>query len=133
MKFNPHPRSALPRSGLSVALSLIVSGWLMLVQPGLSHYWLIDPHIHAEIDEALYGQTPDGETLPGHESHAPHQHPVNLGIIVSAPLLIDPFGAEFYRAVFAPATSPALCRRCLGVLIVAKSISLAPPEQPPRL
>lgn len=133
MKFNPHPRSALPRSGLSVALSLIVSGWLMLVQPGLSHYWLIDPHIHAEIDAALYGQTPDGETLPGHESHAPHQHPVNLGIIVSAPLLIDPFGAEFYRAVFAPATSPALCRRCLGVLIVAKSISLAPPEQPPRL
>lgn len=133
MKFNPHPRSSVPRSGLSVALSLIVSGWLMLVQPGLSHYWLIDPHIHAEIDAALYGQTPDGETLPGHESHAPHQHPVNLGIIVSAPLLIDPFGAEFYRAVFAPATSPALCRRCLGVLIVAKSISLAPPEQPPRL
>ncbi len=104
----------------------------MLVQPGLSYYWLIDPQIHAEIDAEEYGQTPDGHTLPGHEQHAPHDHPAGQGIVVSAPLLINPFGAEFYQALFAPAKSPALCDRCPNLAVFASSIALDPPEQPPR-
>ena len=62
---------------------LIVSVWLALVQPGMSYFWLIDPALHAEIDKELYGQLPDGETLPGHEHHAPHEHPASEGTTVS--------------------------------------------------
>jgi hypothetical protein len=104
----------------------------MLVQPGMSHYWLIDPHLHAEVDAELYGQTPDGKTLPGHEPHAPHDHPASQGIVVSDPLLLNLFGPEFYQTLLAPARSLALGDRCLNLAVFATSIALAPPDQPPR-
>ena len=126
---NPHPILSDRRR---TTLALLICGWLILVQPGLSFYWLIDPHLHAEIDEALYGQSPDGATLPGHDQHVPHQHPVSQGIPVSAPLYVNPFGREFYRRLFTPAIAPALCNRCTSLAVFATSIVLTPPDQPPR-
>ena len=82
---------------------LIVISWLAFAQPGMSYSWLIDPDVHAQIDAELYGQRPDGETLPGHEPHPPHEHPVMLGLTVPGLTLANPFGEAFYSALMSPA------------------------------
>lgn len=62
---------------------LLACGWVVVVPPGLSYYWLIDPEIHAQIDVERYGQSPHGQTLPGFLERPPHEHPASLGIGVS--------------------------------------------------
>ena len=111
---------------------LIVAVWLAFVQPGVSYYWWIDPAIHVQIDAELYGQRPDGETLPGHEHHPPHEHPANPGITVSDLTLANPFGAAFYRTLLSPAERLALVGQRSELAVIAQQIALAPPDQPPR-
>jgi hypothetical protein len=111
---------------------LFVCAWLAIMQPGMSIYSVISPEVHAEIDKELYGQTPDGHTLPGHEEHAPHDHPANQGTAVPDSTYINPFDAAFYHALFEPTQRPALNGQRLETAIFARSITIEPPEQPPR-
>ena len=111
---------------------LFVCAWLAIMQPGMSIYSVISPEVHAEIDKELYGQTPDGHTLPGHEEHAPHDHPANQGTAVPDSTYINPFDAAFYRSLLLPAQQPALRGQRLETAIFARSITIEPPEQPPR-
>ena len=111
---------------------LMVVSWLTFAQPGTSPYWLIDPIVHAQIDAELYGQLPDGETLPGHASQPPHQHPVNQGVSVSGLTFAHPFDAAFYRTLLSPAQQLALLARPIELSVFAHSITLDPPDQPPR-
>ncbi len=111
---------------------LIVAVWLALVQPGMSGYWLIDPAVHARIDAELYGQLPDGETLPGHEPQLPHEHSIILGTAVSGLTLVNPFGAAFYCALLTPAQRLARLDRRAEPFVIPQSITLTPPDQPPR-
>jgi hypothetical protein len=111
----------------------LVCSWLMLMQPGMSAYWLINPDVHARIDEAAYGQAPDGETLPGHEQHAPHDHPTGMGTTVPELTLLNPFDTAFYDTLLAPARRPAVRGQHLDADVIAHSITVAPPDQPPRL
>ena len=120
----PHPARPI--------IGLIVCSWLALMQPGMSVFWLLNPDVHARIDEALYGQAPHGETLPGHEQHAPHGHPVGMGLSVPELTLTNPFDATFYHALLAPTQRPALRSPRVEADVIAKSIALEPPEQPPR-
>jgi hypothetical protein len=113
-------------------ISLLIAAWLMVVQPGMSYYWLINPDVHAEIDAAVYGQSPSGQTLPGHAPHAPHDHPGNLGTTVPQVTFDNPFGAAFYQSLLLPARRPALHGWRLETVINAESIVIAPPDQPPR-
>jgi len=113
-------------------ICLFVCAWLALMQPGMSIYSVMSPALHAEIDEELYGQTIDGQTLPGHEHHAPHDHPVNPGTPVPGTTYINPFDAAFYRSLLSLALRPALHGQRLDVDVIAQSISIEPPEQPPR-
>jgi hypothetical protein len=110
----------------------IVCSWLALVQPGMSYYWLIDPDVHARIDEKLYGQMPNGETLPGHEHHLPHDHPTGLGTTVPELTLTNPFDATFYHHLFSAAQRQALRSKRVEIDVIARSIAIEPPEQPPR-
>jgi hypothetical protein len=119
-------------SPVRLAICLLVCGWLALIQPGMSIYSVLAPEIHAEVDEELYGQTIDGHTLPGHEHQAPHDHPVNPGTPVPGTTYINPFDAAFYRSLLSPALRPALHDQRLDVDVIAQSISIEPPEQPPR-
>jgi hypothetical protein len=121
-----HPR----RAGLITCL--IVSAWLALVQPGMSYFWLIDPALHAEIDKEMYGQLPDGETLPGHEHHPPHEHPTSEGTTVPELTFANPFNAAFYQSLLAAAQRPALRSLRVEADVIAESIALEPPDQPPR-
>ena len=111
---------------------LLLSGWLMWLQPGMSYYWLIDPALHAQIDAELYDQLPDGETLPGHAPHAPHEHPITLGTPVPDLKLTNPFDAAFYRALLSPGQRPAWLDRRVELAVIDRSITIEPPEQPPR-
>jgi len=111
---------------------LLVCAWLAIMQPGMSMYSLVSPEVHAEVDEELYGQTPDGHTLPGHAEHAPHDHPANPGTPVPDSTFINPFDAAFYRALLEPAQRPALHDQRPETAIFAESITIEPPEQPPR-
>jgi len=119
-------------SPVRLMVCLFVCGWLALMQPGMSIYSVMAPEIHAEVDEELYGQTIDGHTLPGHEHQAPHDHPVNPGTPVPGTTYINPFDAAFYRSLLSPALRLALCGQRLDVDVIAQSISIEPPEQPPR-
>lgn len=114
-------------------LCLIVSAWLALIQPGMSYFWLVDPAIHAEIDKELYGQLPDGETLPGHEHHPPHEHPTAEGTTVPELTVANPFDADFYHSLLAPAQRPALRGPRVEAGVIAQSIAIEPPDQPPRI
>jgi hypothetical protein len=111
---------------------LIIVGWLAFAQPGMSHYWLIDPAVHAQIDAELYGQQPDGETLPGHAHQPPHEHPIHQGVGVSDLTLANPFDAAFYRALLSPAQRLALFDQHIELAAIAKLITIEPPDQPPR-
>jgi hypothetical protein len=111
---------------------LIVAIWLAFVQPSMSYYWLIDPAVHAQIDAELYGQRPDGETLPGYVPHPPHEHPANPSITISGLTLSNPFGSAFYRALLSPAERLALVGQRSELAVIVQQIALAPPDQPPR-
>lgn len=111
---------------------LIMVGWLALMQPGMSIYSLMSPEEHAEIDAALYGQTPDGHTLPGHDQHAPHDHPANQGTPVPGGTYANPFDAAFYRALLSPAQRLALFDQRVELAAIAQLITIGPPDQPPR-
>ena len=116
-----------------VLLCLIVASWLAFAQPGTSYFALIDPIIHAQIDAERYGQQPDGETLPGHEPRPPHEHPAVPGITVPGLTLVNPFGSAFYTALLSPAQRLALLDRRVEMAVITQSITLEPPDQPPRL
>lgn len=114
---------------------LIVYGvclWLMLIQPGLSFYWLIDPAVHAAFDADQYGQTIDGHDLPGHEHHPPHDHPGTSGIPAPSLSTSNPFDHVFHSIVFAPANRPAINNERHDAAVIAESITLIPLDPPPR-
>jgi hypothetical protein len=111
---------------------LIVIAWLALVQPGMSYFWLIDPALHAEIDKELYGQLPDGETLPGHEHHPAHEHPTSEGTTVPELTFANPFDAAYYQSLLAAAQRPALRGELVEMNMIARSLAIEPPDQPPR-
>jgi hypothetical protein len=119
-------------SPVRLMVCLFVCGWLAIMQPGMSIYAVISPEVHAEIDEKLYGQTIDGHTLPGHEEHAPHDHLANQGTTAPDSTVINLFDAAFYRWLREPAQRPALKGQRLETAIFARSITIEPPEQPPR-
>ena len=106
---------------------------LMWVQPGVSYYWLIDPHLHAQIDVERYGQLPDGRTLPGYPQHPPHEHPSSEGMpnLDAAPLL--GFTAVDYDAISSEANRPSLQSGHLEAEVIDISAYLDPPEHPPRV
>jgi hypothetical protein len=122
----------LLRCQARIVTCLIVVGWLAFAQPGMSYYGLIDPGVHARIDAELYGQQPDGETLPGHEPQLPHEHSIILGTAVSELTLVNPFGAAFYCALLSPAQRLALLDRRVELALIPQSIMLTPLDQPPR-
>jgi hypothetical protein len=115
-----------------IATCLIVAAWLAFAQPGMSYYWLIDYEVHAQIDAELYGQRPDGETLPGHEHHLPHDHPIMPGISIPDLTLANPFDASFYELLLSPAQRLALFGQRVELDVIVQSIAIAPPDQPPR-
>jgi hypothetical protein len=98
----------------------------------MSYFWLIDPALHAEIDKELYDQLPDGETLPGHEHHPPHEHPVSQGTTVPALTIASPFSTAVYQSLLAAAQRPALRSLRVEADVIAESIAIEPPDQPPR-
>ncbi len=111
---------------------LIAAVWLAFVQPGTSYYGLIDPAVHAQIDAELYSQKPDGEMLPGHDYHPPHEHPTSPGITVSGLTVANPFDTAFYRTLLSPAERLALQGQYLEMDVIARAIAISPPDQPPR-
>jgi hypothetical protein len=122
----------LLRCQARIVTCLIVVGWLAFAQPGMSYYWVIDPGVHAQSDAELYGQTPLGETLPGHAHHPPHDHPVTLGINVPVLTVANPFGAAFYCALLSPAHRLALLDQRVELDTIAQPATIEPPDQPPR-
>lgn len=119
-----------PRPGPAI-LSLLIGAWLIVVQPGMSYYWLINPCLHAEIDADVYGQSPTGETLPGHSPHAPHDHSPNVGGTLPDFTVTNPFDETFYASLLSAAQQPALQRQ-FEIAVIARSITIEPPDQPPR-
>ena len=113
-------------------LCLVVSGWLAVMQPGMSHYWLIDPVVHTQIDAELYGQHTDGETLPGHDHSPPHEHPANQGIGVASATFTNPFNAGFYNTLLSPARRRAMFEQRVELAVIARFLAIEPPDQPPR-
>ena len=111
---------------------LVVCGWLALVQPGLSYYWLIDPQVHAEVDAELYDQLPDGRMLPGHPYHPPHQHPGSSGLPTADPVTLGTDASAGSRAIFWAANRPSLQNSCADAAVIACAVFLDPPEHPPR-
>jgi hypothetical protein len=89
-------------------LCVVACFWLMLVQPGLSYFWLIDPDLHAQIDAERYGQALDGEALPESPRRPLHDHPFAAGIPIPATSLRNAFDAAFYTRVFSAAHRPSL-------------------------
>jgi|WetSurMetagenome_2_1015567.scaffolds.fasta_scaffold876856_2 hypothetical protein len=131
--FNHAARAmCLLRCQARIVTCLLVVGWLAFAQPGMSYHWLIDPALHARIDAELYGQLPNGETLPGHEPQLPHEHSTILGTTVSELTLVNPFGAAFYGALLSPAQRLALLDRRVELAVIPQAITLTPPDQPPR-
>jgi hypothetical protein len=111
---------------------LIVCGWLTLVQPGLSYYWLIDPHVHAEIDADRYGQLPDGRMLPGHPYQPPHEHPSSGGIPATHPATLDNDASAYSSVISWEANRPSLQSRFTEAAVIPHAVFLDPPEHPPR-
>jgi hypothetical protein len=118
---------------LRQVIGLLTCLWLMLVQPGMSYYWLIDPHLHAEMDAEDYGQLPDGQPLPGQPWRPPHQHPTNEGTIVTGIVLHNVFDSAFYQVVLSAAENPALAGCRSEAAVIAESVTPAPPDHPPRV
>ncbi len=121
----------MPANRLWQLIAVMSCAWLMLVQPGVSYYWLIDSHLHAEIDADRYGQTPDGRTLPGRSQHPPHEHPSSEGVTNSEAVSSNGFDAAFYAALFAEANRPSLQGRRLELAVIALAVVRDPPEHPP--
>ena len=111
---------------------LMTCVWLVMMQPGMSVFWLITPAIHARIDADEYGQTADGQPLPDRPMTPPHSHPAHDASAESAVSLPTSFGAGFYQVVFSPAQRPSLNGRHIEAHVDAESIALAPPKHPPR-
>jgi hypothetical protein len=111
---------------------LLTCVWLALMQPGVSVYWLIAPAIHARIDVDEYGQTPDGQPLPGRPATPPHGHPTSDAFPASAVSLPTSFDAAFYQMVFSPAQRPSLNGERTEASVIAESITPDPPDHPPR-
>ena len=87
---------------------LIVAVWLAFVQPGMSYYWLIDSEFMPRSMPEIYGQLPDGETLPVTGKIPPREHPISPGLCVSGITLTNPFDAVFYRVLLSPSQRLAL-------------------------
>jgi len=105
---------------------------LALVQPGVSSTWLIGARQHAEIDADLYGQTPDGHTLPGHAEHPPHQHSAEEGLPNSVAIALQRFDGGYAAAILWEANRPSLQDRRSDATVIASAVFLEPPEHPPR-
>jgi hypothetical protein len=120
------------RRSLQRAIVAVVCAWLVLVPPGLSYYWLIDPEVHTQIDAERFGQTPDGRTLPDHPERPPHEHPASAAMVVSAILLVAVFGVVVYRDVLVVAQRPWLHDRRFEAGLIGESVALRPPKPPPR-
>ena len=63
----------------------------------------------------------------------PNEHPFIPGITIPGLTLITPFGEAFYYALLSPAQRLALLDRRVEMAVIAQSIALEPPDQPPRL
>jgi hypothetical protein len=113
-------------------ICVVVSVWLALVQPGMSYFWLVNPAVHARLDKELYGQTPDGATLPGHARQLPHQHPAGFGTSVPDLTILNPFDAAFYHTLSGAAQRPALHSRLNEADVSARSVVIKPSPHPPR-
>ena len=115
-------------------VACLISSWLMFAQPGISPYALIDPAVHAEIDAEVYGQTIDGQPLPGHEcdQHHPHDHPGSSGLPTPELSLHSAFDYAFHTIVCAAAGEPALNSERHEADVIAESITLVPLDPPPR-
>jgi hypothetical protein len=111
---------------------LIVCAWVALVQPGLSYYWLIDPHVHAEIDAERYDQLPDGRMLPGHPYHPPHEHPSSGGLPSTDPVTLEDAASACSHAIFWEANRPSLQKDFSEAAVIIHAVYLEPPEHPPR-
>ena len=106
---------------------------LMLIQPGVSATWLLDAHRHAAIDADVYGQTPDGRTLPGRAAHPPHSHPADDSLPGPEIAPLRPFNAAAAAAILSEANRPSLGDRRSDAEVIAAAIFLDPPEHPPRV
>ncbi|MFN8597097.1 MAG: hypothetical protein U0559_13060 [Anaerolineae bacterium] len=115
-----------------MTLNLLIGAWLILVQPGMSYYWLISPHVHAEIDAELYGQSPTGETLPGHTPHLPHQHPISPGMTAPESTISNPVDLGVRASIWSAAQQLALLNRVFEISEAVESLVIEPPRQPPR-
>lgn len=113
-------------------LAVVACAGLMLVQPGVSPIWVLDPCRHAEIDADLYGQTPDGQTLPGHAEHPPHQHPGDDGWPNSEAIPLHRFTVAYAVAIYSEANRPSLLERRSEAAVIAATVFLDPPDHPPR-
>ncbi len=122
-----------PVCGLArLFVCLIVCGWLALAQPGLSHYWLIDPRVHAEVDAERYDQLPDGRMLPGHPYQPPHEHPGSSGLPATDPVTLAADASACFRAFFWEANRPSLQNSYAEAAAIPQVVFLDPPEHPPR-
>jgi hypothetical protein len=123
-----------PVCGLARPLvCLIVCGWLALVQPGLSYYWLIDPYMHAKIDAERYDQLPDGRMLPGHPYHPPHEHPGSGGLSITHLVMLETDASACSRVIFWEAHRPSLQDNYAELAVILWDVHLDPPEPPPRI
>ena len=129
----PAQRYRQPVYGLTrLIVCLVVCGWLALVQPGLSYYWLIDPQLHAEIDADRYGQLPDGHMLPGQPYQPPHEHTSSDGLPTPHPAALDDDTSACSRAIAWEANRPALQNNHAEAVVIVRAVFLDPPEHPPR-
>jgi hypothetical protein len=115
-------------------IACLIGSWLMVAQPGVSPYALIDPAVHTAIDAEVYGQTIDGRPLPGHERdhHLPHHHPGGSGLPTPNLSLPNVFDHAFYLNVLAPGKQRALSSERCEAAVIAESITLVPLDPPPR-
>lgn len=121
------------KSAVRLSLSVFLSVWVAVVQPGLSYFWLIDPQVHADIDAEEYGQTSDGRMLPGYPWRPPHDHPSSASLSITDLMQHNVFDAAFYDMVFSPAARLALQDSRPESQVIEKSIAVPPPDQPPRV
>ena len=110
---------------------LIVCGWLALVQPGVSYYWLIDPHLHAEIDAERYGQLSDGRMQPGHPYQPPHEHASSGDLPTTHPVTFDDDASAYSPVIVWEANRPSLQSRYTEAAVFPCAVFLDPPEHPP--
>jgi hypothetical protein len=119
-------------SSMQWFIIIMACAGLILVQPGVSSTWLLDAHRHTEIDADLYGQTPDGHTLPGRAAHPPHSHPADDSAPGPDVTPLQHFAVAYTAAILSEANRPSLedCRS--DAEVIAAAIFLDPPEHPPR-